>query len=45
MFKVGEGQATMETAGARNDLRSTLSNEEGNKQAMINKLWADKLIS
>ena len=35
VFKVGAGQARMQTAGARDDLRSSvMTNEEGNKQAV-----------
>jgi len=37
LFKVGAGQARMQTAGARDDLRSSvglMTNEEGNKQAV-----------
>jgi len=35
VFKVGEGQATTETAGARNDLRPSVMRKEGSKQAIM----------
>jgi len=37
VFKVGEGQATMETAGARNDLRPSAMRKETSKQAFAYK--------
>jgi len=35
VFKVGEGQATVETAGARNDLQPSVMRKETNKQATV----------
>jgi len=32
VFKVGEGQAAMETAGAQNDLRLSVTRKETSKQ-------------
>ena len=39
VFKVGEGQATMEIAGARNDLRPSAMRKETSKQVAFQTFW------